>query len=94
LSIFDTALLLVATAAFVVAPMLFLIIMGIVDYVEHLKEEAKRRSICEQQKLQQRINLLEAEAPDYEVWLRDLHFQVDRDQDDEVLAQRFGWGAR
>jgi hypothetical protein len=88
LSILDTALLLAATAAFVVAPMLFLIIIGIVDCAEHIKTEAKRKSIREQQELQERINLLEADAPDYESWLRELHFQVDRDLASQHPSQR------
>lgn len=87
MSTLDTALLLVATAAFVVAPMLCLIIVGVVDYVQHLKAEAMRKSAHEQQKLQQRIDRLEAEAPDYESWLQDLHYQVDREQNQHELSQ-------
>jgi hypothetical protein len=49
---------------------------------KQLREEEAERSalyaIHEHERRQRRIEMLEAEAPDYDIWLRELHSTVDR----------------
>jgi hypothetical protein len=49
---------------------------------KQLREEEAERSalyaIHERERLLRRIEMLEAEAPDYDIWLRELHSTVDQ----------------
>jgi len=54
--------------------LIFLAVILIGAHIEDRKQEARVRA----QRLRRRIELLEAEAPDYEVWLEELHSKVDR----------------
>jgi len=47
-------------------------------HIENRKQAAMVRAQYESNSLRRRIALLEAEAPDYEVWLEELHSKVNR----------------
>jgi 5-bromo-4-chloroindolyl phosphate hydrolysis protein len=67
---------------------IILAIIFISAYIQDRKDEREAYASREPQRLQRRIELLEAEAPDYEVWLEALHAKVDRQFFSRNLARK------